>query len=556
MPFRERWRVEGTLTTASPLHVGDGETIIREPREQYANLWRKVDRVWKATEIGSVYTDCRTGACIPGSTLKGNLRAWLEEHGRLTSDEQRRLKLVMGFQESGPHSPGEDPSEGGQAEFHDARAADTPASWNPGRFWCRERLTCVATSVAIDRWTRTASEKKLFYVEFVPEGITFDVRITGGLQEEDVEMLLLGLEGFNERGEGARVTLGAGTGDGWGRLRWEPGDLCRLRRDDVRASIGTWLASPAGMRVGYESAKAVSAEKQAMLARVANRMGGTDRKRPVMAVELCLQCEGPFLVNDTSQTGKGEELPDHAPLRRSRDDRALLPASSMRGALRSQAERIVRTLAKRDQAAWFPHEVLTLDNGDPKFLEKLCPVSVIFGAPGWRAPLKVSDFVSDQALTEIGKMPKQDFLAIDRFTGGGAKHLKFDARYCDRPTLRGRLELDLSVVAEAGGAAWCLALLAFVLRDLAEGDIPLGFGAAKGYGACRLSDFQLTGPEWNELPEAFQGDWSKDDYALAVSGKFGDENVQLAVMCWFDELKKRATDHARRQEEQANGSIS
>ncbi len=544
MPFRDRWRIEGTLTTDSPLHVGDGEITVRRPKEEYENLWPKGG---EPVEIGSVFTDACGRACIPGSTLKGTVKAWLEGHGGLTASERRRLKSVLGFQDQAGDGPRE--SEGGQAEFHDARAADVPANWNPGRFWSRQRLTCVATSVAIDRWRRTASEKKLFYVEFVPEGVTFRVRITGSMDEEDVELLLLGLAGFNERGNGARVTLGAATADGWGRLGWSPGNLHRLRAEDVRASVGTWLASPGGMPIGYELARAVPAEKQAVLARVGNRLRSTGAEQPVVRLDLCLQCDGPFLVNDTSQTGKGEELPDHAPLRRTRDSRALLPASSMRGALRSQAERIVRTVAGSDHAAWFPHEVLALDSADPKFLEKLCPVSVIFGAPGWRSPLKVSDFVSDQVLAAVNELPTQNFLAIDRFTGGGAEHLKFDARYCDRPTLRGSLELDLGAVAEAGGGSWCLALLALMFRDLAEGDIPLGFGAAKGYGACRVSEFGLAGPGWEALPEPFQRDWSEGEYALAMDGGFENENLQLAVMCWFDELRELSMEHARKREE-------
>lgn len=100
----------------------------------------------------------------------------------------------------------------------------------------------------------------------------------------------------------------------------------------------------------------------------------------------------------------------------------------------------------------------------------------------------MSDFTP---IEDGGKEFHQDFVAIDRFTGGGAESLKFDAKSFHRPVLRGSLTLDLEAVQRARPGEWCLGLMALVLRDLCEGDIPLGFGAAKGYGACTAS------LEWN-----------------------------------------------------------
>jgi hypothetical protein len=47
-----------------------------------------------------------------------------------------------------------------------------------------------------------------------------------------------------------------------------------------------------------------------------------------------------------------------------------------------------------------------------------------------------------------------------------------------------------------------LSLLAYTLRDLKEGDISFGFGAAKGYGAT-VADVRLTeAPDFGSLGEA------------------------------------------------------
>jgi hypothetical protein len=78
-----------------------------------------------------------------------------------------------------------------------------------------------------------------------------------------------------------------------------------------------------------------------------------------------------------------------------------------------------------------------------------------------------------------------DFLAIDRFTGGGAEGLKFDALALWKPAFTLRLHLD-------NPEPWELGWLALVLRDLAEGWLRVGFGAAKGFGQVTLQDWQVT----------------------------------------------------------------
>ncbi|MCI5126447.1 MAG: hypothetical protein D3925_18700, partial [Candidatus Electrothrix sp. AR5] len=71
---------------------------------------------------------------------------------------------------------------------------------------------------------------------------------------------------------------------------------------------------------------------------------------------------------------------------------------------------------------------------------------------------------------------RQDFVAIDRFHGGGKDGAKFAVEHSERPCFQGKITVS-SRVKESGRG-----LLALVLRDLREGDITLGFGANKGYG--------------------------------------------------------------------------
>jgi len=79
----------------------------------------------------------------------------------------------------------------------------------------------------------------------------------------------------------------------------------------------------------------------------------------------------------------------------------------------------------------------------------------------------------------------QDFLAIDRFTGGGRNNAKFDVLALWQPRFTARLRLE-------NPQPWELGWLALTLRDLAEGWLTLGFGAAKGFGKVTVSTWSAT----------------------------------------------------------------
>ena len=224
--------------------------------------------------------------------------------------------------------------------------------------------------------------------------------------------------------------------------------------------------------------------------------------------------------------------PDFYP-RRDAKGKPYLPAKSFRGAIRSQAERIIRTL---DGHVCFIDEV----KPDCKPVEKmadvdrLCLACQLFGGTGWKTPIRISDFrfarleskpkiefktenkLAQKSViktkqgnftTTFKKKPKiapvltqtkgefeQDFVAIDRFTGGGSDQAKFKARVSNSPLLEGTLEIDLQRIKP-----WGLGLLALLIRDLMEGDITFGYGAAKGYGHCYA---QLLDGSINSLPNA------------------------------------------------------
>ena len=486
--FLNRYKVVGTLTTKTPLHIGNGDVTSRGNGTTETYPWN--DKQNKPVEIAAVAVDSNGAAYIPGSTLKGNIRSWLKEG--FETDESFRSLFGYLEEKNGKHE-----GEGGKLEFLDVRCTSVPDAFMPGRSWDPKRKTCVAASVAIDRHTKTADADKLFHYEFVPPQIGFQLTVTAqNLDPDELELLLLGLEGFNHG-----VTLGSSGGDGWGRMDWK---LSEIRRLD-RVGVAAWISNGAA-KCAFEGFDEIPSEELTKLKESAKARASSHGLSAASAsLDLVLEFDAHFLVNDGARTFKphkpkkkrkeqeDDSIPDHAPLK-TVDGKVLLPASSIRGALRSQAERIFRTIGGSVDST----KKMPASQSD---VQSLGPIDKLFGCTGWRAPLGISDF--KPIPTGEGIEVTQQFLAIDRFTGGGADGKKFDATSSYKPKLEGKLTLNFKALEYAGAGLWAIALLVFTLRDLMEGDISLGFGSAKGYGACRASitGFQIS--DFERVPTLF-----------------------------------------------------
>lgn len=481
--WSSRWSITGTLTTVSPLRIGDGNTRA-DGRVTYKVPDGQGGRTTHSAQISTVATDAAGRPYIPGSTLKGNLRAWAEAKGM----PQAILDALFGSRNAGDPT-----SVGGKCEFHNSRYCESEPPREPP-WWSAERRTGVRAGVAINRVTGTAEDKRLFYQEYVPAGIRFGVTITGqNLTDGEAAALLGALTGFSAAADVEAIALGASTGDGWGRLHWELEDVVLAGPDDVTS----WLAS--AETVAARQIPGASRKNQ-LVPQTFAAQAEPDR----IVIDLTVALDGPFLVNDPTQCGEGEGLPDHAPLR---DDqgRAYLPASSIRGALRSQAERILRTIGGPGAACAATPAADGRKACRPVYdvedvSRHLCPACQLFGAPGWRSPLEFSDFTGDAE----DQNWRQDFVAIDRFTGGAAPGLKFDQMAALQPVLRGTVQVIFHRLGCVEGA-WAAGLLGLLFRDLAEGDIPLGHGRTRGNGECRLEAWSVRMPLKAVLPEAWQG---------------------------------------------------
>ena len=407
---------------------------------------------------------------IPGTSLAGALRSWL---GSVTGPaggplfDRAALAAVFGDLE---HR-----SQQGtvcRIMVDDAVAAGDVSA-------------VIRDGVGIDRVTGSAAGGILYQQEVIPPGTRFAVRITAAQSATDTERVCTALNHLVQALAAGRVEIGAARTRGLGQVRLS--GITRTRVDLAdRAQVLGWLcgrpapapaadtALPGDGRLGIEVTW--SAVTPVMVRASTVNEAEPDRDRAV----------------DTVPLRSGGSGPDGATTR-------LLPGSSVKGVLRSHAERIVRTVT----AAGLPDRWLDQVN-DPG----LGPVTALFGTAGdhrtrdgaaagagRRGALAVHDCLGTAAERVV------THVAVDRWTGGAAENLLFSVQEpasADWQPMR--MSLDTGRAGSPGGQA--LALLLLVLRDLADGWLALGFGGTRGRGSVSVSRIAFTG---DGLPGVWAG---------------------------------------------------
>ncbi len=151
----------------------------------------------------------------------------------------------------------------------------------------------------------------------------------------------------------------------------------------------------------------------------------------------------------------------------------VLEATRVLGALRSRAERIVRTMAGENGAVWDPVAYrVDRDAGPPN--DELDPATALFGSTSAASFIAVRD-----AQIRNPTFQRFDGVAIDRYLGGAADKLKFETH----AVTNGIIELTLTL---QGFHARHLGLLTLVLLETVDGDIAFGRRTQSGFGSVAL----------------------------------------------------------------------
>ena len=413
--------------------------------------------------------------------------------------------------------------------------------------------------VGIDRTTGAASDGALYEHEFLPRGTRFAIRITAegrdgekmGREQSDgipgpapskaIELLLhLILSLFKNEA----ISLGGRTGSGQGAIKVQESDKKRQGSNEERQDSDDQYLRIVGKSKGIEGKRLVDVVDPltGALTEGPESSEGTDSSawvgmQPARIKITWWSPTGIFVAEDEKLTKhrkaqkeaekenrkKGTDEEVHEVVYPLRDpsvawDEAqlLIPGTSIRGALRSRASRIARTVlaARRELEPFTSHDLHEQIAAEPNL------VRYMFGSTEYRGALTVHDCLS----TKRGKLIEVTHNAIDRWTGGVINGGLFtEAVYLGTHWEPITINIDLrqllnNIEAEKGPedreqskpsradyAHAAYVLIGLVLAELSAGTLPLGSRSTRGLGQVVVTTIEVEGadrkgvdlPSWN-----------------------------------------------------------
>ncbi|SHM92269.1 CRISPR/Cas system CSM-associated protein Csm3, group 7 of RAMP superfamily [Caldanaerovirga acetigignens] len=423
--------VEGDLVLQTPAHFGNGDT------DELVDMPLLVDPLDGRTPL------------LTGTSIAGALRSYLRERERgygQSADGKSASVLLFGALK---YNKNEEEGEQSPLIVEDALGKNFGIE--------------IRNSVVIDPKSRTTWENRLFDLELWQAGTTFPLRFELVIREGDDEVrlkqaLATALKGFND----GSITLGARKRRGYGRVRvpeW------RVKRYDLTTPEGLldWIEN--GDKP-LEYVKPVSDIKTAL---GINEL--LPDRRQFFHLEATFSLDGSLLIR--SGSGQDDRGPDIVHLHARQADgsiKPVLPGTSLAGALRARALRIVNTIANEDEAQKLVGEMFgpeVNNGGDPKSSRVI-----------------VSEAVINNARTDL----VQNRVSIDRFTGGARETALFN----EQPAFGGDdtvLTLELRLMNPQDKE---IGLLLLLLKDLWTGDLPLGGEVGVGRGRLKGKRAVLT----------------------------------------------------------------
>jgi CRISPR-associated RAMP protein (TIGR02581 family) len=169
-----------------------------------------------------------------------------------------------------------------------------------------------------------------------------------------------------------------------------------------------------------------------------------------------------------------------------------LPGSSLKGVIRSQAERILTSLGRRCEDPFLPPAKNESELPDSVF-KNSCAAARTFGslkvggrtrfADAYPWPLEASKAEAEDAAKKLASLRERTGIAIDRRSGATRKGALYNLEVVEEGSFY--TEISLS-----NFQLWQLRLILFVLSDLDEGFARIGSGKSRGLGRvrCRVQD--------------------------------------------------------------------
>lgn len=456
-----RLKITGNLLATTPIHVGGngGDPL--------------VDLALAVNGRGKFY--------VPGTSLAGALRAWM------SLDNDQFVDQVWGFQS--------DKGDKGQASFVLVEDAEISSS-----------KIEIRDGVGIDRLTGTAAERVKFDRAILPKGTKIPLNITieqsASNSSASWDQVKAEFHALLTALQNQEVYLGAAKTRGLGRVKLEG---LNIKEQDLASTTGILATLKGDGKTKNLSGLATTTVSVTY--------------RPRLAFTIHWQPVGPVMVKAESDGIAVDMLPLVSAVA---EDRVsfVIPGSSIKGAFRTQAERIIRTLLQRS--------IPDSENPQQRFLQQLQDIPLIkslFGNAarldshknqlGQIAALSIADCYAKESFTleqwaaietaETEQQLRQRLneaklrdtqmamhVAIDRWTGGAADSFLYST--LEPMGVKWQpLELGLDLSRYAEEREPMITLLLLLLRDLQAGRIPLGFGANRGLGAIEVTKVEISG---------------------------------------------------------------
>jgi len=429
----------------------------------------------------------------PGTSLAGALRQWCEERFGVPLVDR-----IWGFQEDDRGDASHVFVEDAVIEGSDSVEVE------------------IRDGVGIDRGTGAAAEHIKYDRAVLPRGTKLPLRLTIEIGQLHVRNQTLAMfAALRDALVAGEVRLGAAKTRGLGRVNLQPNATISEQVFNTRAGI---LAT---LKAGREGAPIPVNELEEALQK------HPPYEPPRLEITIDWEPLGPFMV----KAGFDGIAVDMLPLMSGVDGKLalVLPGSSVKGALRSQAERIVRTLLERELSTetdpkrkflldvdlplineFFGLRGLSADdsmnrtdgistNGPLPGLSALCVDDCYavrrLNSDHWQRVLaaeKDQDLRAALDGASLKHWQEAYHVAIDRWTGGAAESFLYtmlEPHWVEWEPLR--LTIDLARIANNHRSP-AVSLLLLVLRDLAAGRLPLGFATHRGMGSVNVSKIRVA----------------------------------------------------------------
>lgn len=246
-------------------------------------------------------------------------------------------------------------------------------------------------------------------------------------------------------------------------------------------------------------------------------------------IDLIIIPVDPLLIKSGQATVGGVDMSFVRTYHHKGSEEPFIPGSSLKGMIRSYAEKICRSLRDDPVPVCLPYLGpkskpgngegrqfscgLSFEKYKTDYANALlssrdvyrlsCPACRLFGSHNFIGRLATSDAYLTEDFRSMGKpvFEIRDGVAIDRLTGGTAGGAKYDLEVLTRGEFCTTLDIT-------NFELWQMGLVSLVLRDMEEGLVRIGFGKSRGLGRFKavITGFKIS--YYHRDPRALSGLYS------------------------------------------------